>query len=408
MSNSLPPPRRATNGNTPQVPPPLGVEKEPALKKEPEQQPQLKEGAQESEAEPTLTQATPIFTPKKQETSPVDVEEPLLEEEPYEGNKRSFKKNKKTSNSFTSRETRNSRKLRGNIVAAAILSIPILAGGYLIFSIATPPPSAEETASIVQQQVNSDGTLSTFEGVGAEFLRAYLTHPIAEEATLVNNTILNSLSQGEGAAWRAQPREGAIDQRVIGEPILDINFTPSATTPGGLTGLFRAQIQSGIEPPRTVRYAVTVIADSVGFAYVASPPALINLDPLGVGEPVTDGPAPLVIDSGTSAAATPGVIEYLKVWAQAGADADPGVATQLQAWLATDATATAQNGLNGELQYNSLIELGLQPLDTTGKSSGYVIVSWIDTTGRTFTQKYGITVGTGPDGKFQIADIGPA
>jgi hypothetical protein len=250
--------------------------------------------------------------------------------------------------------------------------------------------------------------LSTFEGVGAEFLRAYLTHPIAEEATLVNNTILNSLSQGEGAAWRAQPREGAIDQRVIGEPILDINFTPSATTPGGLTGLFRAQIQSGIEPPRTVRYAVTVIADSVGFAYVASPPALINLDPLGVGEPVTDGPAPLVIDSGTSAAATPGVIEYLKVWAQAGADADPGVATQLQAWLATDATATAQNGLNGELQYNSLIELGLQPLDTTGKSSGYVIVSWIDTTGRTFTQKYGITVGTGPDGKFQIADIGPA
>jgi hypothetical protein len=300
--------------------------------------------------------------------------------------------------------SRKAMRSRGNIIAGVITVgvVGVLISGA--FQALNPAPSASEVAAAVT--VKGDTTFSGYEGAGSQFLTAYLTYSADPDEQVNLNSVLDTLTNNLGSGWRSQPQENPKSQIVIGSPALITPLIPSATIAGGVTGIYRVFIQTQGGKPKAVHYSVTVVdADTGGTAVVPVPPGFINASSPTLETAVDPG---VVYSSDLGNAAAPGVTEFLKLWAQAGPDADPSVMTQLDAWLAPDATVFAKKGLAGAFTFGSLDNVQLEPfLPASDTTSGQVTVKWVDSAGRTSTQRYSITVKATDTGGVQVTNIGP-
>jgi hypothetical protein len=302
--------------------------------------------------------------------------------------------------------SRHAARIKGNIVIGLLIALTVAAAFTIVRSTFTPPPTSADVANELANVITTDGGNAMPEAVGAQFLTAYLTISPDPEAQKRINTIINTLTAGEGSTWRQPASIDAVAQTVVSGPNLALPLTPSTTTPGALTGIYRAFIQiAGEDTPREVTYSVTTASGDTGIPVVTAPPALLILP-----EPSTPAPVSRNVDGAISAAAAPQITEYLKVWAAAGGDnTDPGVETQLKAWLAPDADRMASIGLQGAFTLKALKTVELQaPAPGSVSTTGLIQVQWEAPGGNTFLQQYGITVSTAPGGKLQINSIGPA
>jgi len=296
------------------------------------------------------------------------------------------------------------KRWRGNITAGVLVAGLLSGIGYGAYQLLNPPPTAQEVATIVAGDIAGDSDLAAYEGVGAQFLQAYLTFAATEEDQKALDTVVADLSGGEGARWRAtNTGSEPAPQKVLGAPTLVMPLQPSPTTPGAITGLYRIFVEQPGQAPAVAHYSVTMGTDERGLATVVGPPGYINVT---LPEAVANEG---VFDSNLASEASPAIIEFLKVWSQVGPDAPAETQTQLQAWLSADASGFARAGLDGAFTFNALRGVQLAPLQPGARSTdGLVTVEWLDAQGRLFTQRYAITVTAADNGTIQVSNIGPA
>lgn len=302
---------------------------------------------------------------------------------------------------------RNKERIRRNGALALLGALLVVSSFTTVKNALTSDPTLDEVTQQVSSVITQDGDNAMLEAVGAQFLQAYLTVEATTEKQKEVDAIINTLTAGNGMQWRKPANTDPVAQRVVLSPRLTLPLTPSATTPGAFTAIYRAFISGGnSRAPEEVIYSVTLGLDENGVAQVVAPPAYLRLP--ADGKVALDRPRD--INGAISNASAAQLTEFLKVWAAAGGDKpDPALDTQLKAWLAPEADRMARAGLGGKFSFAGLESVELRdPAEGSSTTSGAITVRWRTGDGATFVQRYAITVSTAPGGKLQVNRIGPA